>query len=207
MELLIDLHYLPNTQYFTLLANAHKVIFEKHENFVKQTYRNRTHILTPNGIDALSIPLLGSQKKVLVSQIKIDYSQKWVNQHWRAIQSAYGKSPFFVHYSELFKNALYAKHETLFELNYQLLTLCLKLLQIETSITFSEEYQKTPQTPVIDLRSAIHPKEIFSFFPNLTFTPYQQVFGKGFVEGLSILDLLFSEGSNSGSIIRGQIKN
>lgn len=205
MEVLIDLHYLPNTLYFSLLAKADKIILEKHENFVKQTYRNRAHILTPQGIDVLSIPLLGSQKKISVSEIEIDYKQKWVNRHWRAIQSAYGKAPFFIHYAELFEQQLYANYTTLFELNHQLLTLCLKLLDINTPIHFSETYQKKPSEPVIDLRSAIHPKKPFTSLPQFVFTPYQQVFGKGFVEGLSILDLLFSEGPNSGTIIRGQI--
>lgn len=205
MEILIDLQYLPTTLYFSLLANADKVIIEKHENFEKQTYRNRTHILTPQGIDVLSIPLLGSQKKIPISEIKIDYKQKWINRHWRAIQSAYGKAPFFIHYAELFEQELKATHSTLFELNSGLLTLCLKLLGIDTPIAFSLEYQKTPSEPIIDLRSAVHPKKPFTYLPKFVFTPYQQVFGKRFVEGLSILDLLFSEGPNSETIIKGQI--
>ncbi|MCB0506047.1 MAG: WbqC family protein [Cyclobacteriaceae bacterium] len=205
MEILIDLHYLPSTLYFSLLAKADKVNIEKHENFVKQTYRNRTHILTAQGIDVLSVPLLGSQKKISVSEIKIDHKQKWVNRHWRAIQSAYGKAPFFIHYAELFENELNAGHTTLFELNYRLLTLCLKLLQLDVPVAFSKTYQKKPDSTIIDLRSAVHPKRPFTFLPNPVFIPYQQVFGKRFVEGLGILDLLFSEGPNSETIIRGQI--
>jgi hypothetical protein len=207
MELLIELQYLPNTLYFSLLAHTDKVILEKHENFVKQTYRSRAHILTSNGIDILSVPVLGSQKKIPITDIKIDYKQKWQNRHWRAIQSAYGKAPFFIHYAELFNKVIFANYETLFELNYQLLTLCLKLLQLEIPMGFSEKYQNEPDLPIIDLRSAIHPKQSFTKQANFVYTPYQQVFGKGFVEGLSILDLLFSEGPNSGSIIRKQIRD
>ncbi|MCB0496274.1 MAG: WbqC family protein [Cyclobacteriaceae bacterium] len=205
MEILIDLQYLPNTLYFSLLAKADKVILEKHENFVKQTYRNRSHILTSQGIDVLSIPLLGSQKKVPVSEIKIDYKQKWVNRHWKAIQSAYGKAPFFIHYADMFEQELYSNYSTLFELNQKLLTLCLKLLQIEISVEFSEAFEKKPSQPIIDLRSAVHPKKPFTNIPQIVFTPYNQIFGKRFVEGLSVLDLLFSEGPNSEAIIKGQI--
>lgn len=188
-----------------MLAKADKVYIEKHEHFVKQTYRNRTHILSANGVDVLSIPLLGSQKKIPVSEIQIDYKQKWTNRHWRAIQSAYGKSPFFIHYSELFNEEIYAGHTNLFELNYRLLTLCLKLLEIDTPLVFTSVYQKEPSSSIIDLRSAIHPKKPFTSPSKIVYIPYQQVFGKGFVEGLSILDLLFSEGPNSGTIIRRQI--
>ncbi len=206
MQILLDLQYLPNTTYFTLLAKADKIIIEQHEHFVKQTYRNRTHILTPNGVDALSIPLIGSQKKIKIDKIKIDHTQKWANRHWRAIKSAYGKAPFFEHYADYIKAEIYRNHKTLFDLNLRLLTLCLKFLQIETPIKFTSTYQKNPNTPIIDLRSAIHPKNPLTSSLKIEYTPYQQVFGSSFVQGLSILDLLFSEGPNAGSIICNQIK-
>lgn len=206
MQILIDLQYLPNTTYFSLLAKANKIIIEKREHFVKQTFRNRTHILTPNGIDALSIPLLGSQKKIRIDEIEIDYNQKWKNRHWRAIKSAYGKAPFFEYYADFIQQEIYANRETLFELNLNLLTLCLKFLQIDTPIQFSSTFNKLAPSPLIDLRSSIHPKKEFTFSGKFEYMPYQQVFGNSFAQGLSIVDLLFSEGPNSGSIIRNQIK-
>jgi WbqC-like protein len=205
MDILIDLQYLPNTLYFSLLAKADTIIIEKHENFVKQSFRNRTHILTPNGVDSLSIPLIGSQKKIGVNTIKIDYNQKWANRHWRAIQSAYGNAPFFEYYADFIKNEIYARRETLAELNLNLLTNCLKFLQLDKQVLFTSTYQKSPNAGIIDLRSSIHPKKEFTSLVNHVYIPYQQVFGNSFVQGLSILDLLFSEGPNSGSIIRKQI--
>ncbi len=205
MQILLDLQYLPSTTYFSVIAKADKVIIERHENFIKQSYRNRTHILTPNGVDSLSIPLRGSQKKIKINEIKIDHNQKWANRHWRAIKSAYGKAPFFEYYADYIKQEIYSTHETLFELNLNLLTLCLKFLQIDTPILFTLAYQKTADSPCIDLRSSIHPKTAFTSSLKIGYTPYQQVFGSSFVQGLSILDLLFSEGPNAGTIIRKQI--
>ncbi len=205
MKILLDLQYLPNTLYFSLLAKADKVIIEQHENFVKQTYRNRTHILTVNGVDSLSIPLIGSQKKIKIDKIKIDHTQKWANRHWRAIKSAYGKAPFFEYYADYIKQEIYSAHETLFELNLNLLTLCLKFLQIDTPILFTSAYQKTADSPCIDLRSSIHPKTAVPLSLKIEYATYQHVFGNNFVQGLSIVDLLFSEGPNSGTIIRQQI--
>ncbi len=205
MQILLDLQYLPNTTYFSLLAKAEKVIIEKHENFVKQTYRNRAHILTPNGVDTLSIPLIGSQKKIKISEIKIDHSQKWANRHWRAIKSAYGKAPFFEYYADYIKQEIYADHTTLFNLNLSLLTLCLKFLQIENPLAFTSSYQKISKTPITDLRSSIHPKKSFTSSIKIEYIPYQQVFGNSFVQNLSILDLLFAEGPNAGLIIHKQI--
>lgn len=205
MDILIELQYLPNTLYFSLLAKADNIIIERNENFVKQSYRNRTHILTPNGIDSLSIPLIGSQKKVRINEIRIDHHQKWANRNWRAIKSAYGKAPFFEYYADFIEAEIYANRKTLFELNLNLLTLCLKFLEIDTPIIFTKEFQKTPSPPIIDLRSSVHPKKEFTSSLDFVYIPYQQVFGNSFVQGLSILDLLFSEGPNSESIIRNQI--
>ncbi len=205
MQILLDLQYLPNTTYFSLLTKADKIIIEQHENFVKQTYRNRTHILTPSGVDSLSIPLIGSQKKIKIDEIKIDHSQKWANRHWRAIKSAYGKAPFFEYYADYIKQEIYAEHKTLFALNLNLLTLCLRFLQIEETLAFTSSYQKTAENPILDLRSSIHPKKPLTSSLKIEYIPYQQVFGNSFVQNLSILDLLFSEGSNAGSIIRQQM--
>jgi len=205
MDILIDSQYLPNSLYFSLLAKADAIIIESKEHFVKQSFRNRAHILTPNGIDSLSIPLLGSQKKIKIDEIKIDHTQKWANRHWRAIQSAYGKAPFFIHYADFIQKEIYYKQETLFALNNRLLTLCLKFLQIDTPIIFTNEFQKMPQAGIIDLRSSIHPKKAFTIPIEHVYIPYQQVFGNRFVSGLSILDMLFTEGPNAGTVIRKQI--
>ncbi len=205
MQLLLDLQYLPNTTYFSLIAKADKVILERNENFVKQTYRNRTHILTPNGVDVLSIPLIGSQKKIGIDKIEIDHNQKWANRHWRAIKSAYGKAPFFEYYADYIKDEIYRKYTTLFELNLTLLTICLKFLQIDTPLKFTSEYKYEVKKPVLDLRSAIHPKKPLTSSLKIEYIPYPQVFGSSFVQELSILDLLFSEGPNAGTIIRHQI--
>ena len=94
MDVLIDLQYLPSTLYFSLLAKADKVMIEQHENFVKQTYRNRSHILTPNGVDSLSIPLIGSQKKIKIDKIKIDHKQKWANRHRELLNPLIAKPLF-----------------------------------------------------------------------------------------------------------------
>jgi len=205
MQLLLDLQYLPNTTYFSLLAKADNVLIEQHEHFVKQTYRNRTHILTPNGVDVLSIPLIGSQKKIKIDKIEIDHSQKWANRHWRAIKSAYGKAPFFEYYADYIKAEIYQTHNTLFALNFKLLTLCLKFLQIDTPLKFTSEYKHGTKKRILDLRSSIHPKKLFAASIKIEYIPYQQVFGNSFVQELCILDLLFSEGPNAGSIIRKQI--
>lgn len=200
-KVLIDLHYLPSIEYFTIFNLYKKIEIESFENFQKQSYRNRAAILSANRITNLSIPVLGSNSKHGIKSIQIDNKQRWMDVHWRGIISAYGKAPYFEYYKDYFQEIFDKPHEYLFDLNLELLTLCLKLLNYDNVITFSEMYQKNPEGGVLDLRSAVHPKKDFA--QNTFYQPYSyiQLFGKEFVPNLSIVDVLFCEGPNASNII------
>ena len=200
-KVLIDLQYLPSLEYFTVFNAYNNVEIEVCENFVKQSYRNRTYILSSNKTNYLSIPVLGGSSKQLIKDVKIDNNQHWINIHWRGIVSAYGRAPFFEYYADYFHQIFFKKHQLLFKLNFELLTLCLKLLNYDNVITFSKEYQKEPKEGILDLRSVIHPKKKFD--KNAFYQPYLyiQLFGREFVPNLSIIDALFCQGDSVRNII------
>ena len=127
MTALIETHYLPSIAYFSALQNVDEVILEKHERYVKQSYRNRTYIVSTQGKEKLIVPLTSKHGKVLITDVRIDYGQKWLNQHWRAIQSAYGRAPFFEYYKEDLETVLFKKTMFLYDLNFELLSMCLNL--------------------------------------------------------------------------------
>jgi hypothetical protein len=201
----IELQYLPQPEYFALLLSEPDLEIDGYEHFVKQTFRNRCRILTANGIDELSIPVLGGNKKLLAQEIKIDHSQKWLNRNWRAIQSAYGKAPFFEYYAEDLLAVYQRKHEFLFDLSLDLLTLCLDFLQIDIKLKFTSSYHDLQKTPQNDFRSKISPKSNPKFLNSYNQSVYQQVFGNNFVNNLSVIDLIFCEGPQAGGIIRSGI--
>src|SRR5690349_5579602 len=97
---LIELHYLPSVSYFSTLHGYVQIFVEKYEHYEKQTFRNRCSINTTTGRQDLIVPLTGKHGKTLIKDIQIDYTQKWLNNHWRTIQSAYGKAPFFEYYAD-----------------------------------------------------------------------------------------------------------
>ena len=101
---LLSTSYLPNINYLSQVLNHDIVFLEKHEHFVKQTYRNRCEILTSNGKLSLSIPLVKQADKELISDKKISYTEDWQKQHWRAITSAYKNSPYFEFFEDEFDN-------------------------------------------------------------------------------------------------------
>lgn len=198
---LIELHYLPSVPYFAALIHAEKIIIEKNEHFVKQSYRSRCHIRTAQGIERLVIPLTSKHGKVLITEVRIDYAQKWLNNHWRSIESAYRNAPFFEYYAHDLQEALFRKHVFLYDLNWELLTICLKWLKLEITIQESLAYEKTPAAGVQDMRNVILAKNPQQYDRYFQPTAYTQVFGNTFAEGLSIIDLVFCEGPNARKVV------
>jgi hypothetical protein len=149
----------------------------------------------------LVVPLTAKHGKVPIKDVRIEYVQKWQNNQWRTIESAYRKASFFEYYAETLNKILYTKHEFLFDLNMEMLSFCLKSLhmapRVSASVTYEKEYDKT----FLDLRSHIQAKKSYSERSFYTPHNYYQVFGNAFVENLSLIDLLFCEGPRAGSII------
>jgi len=103
--------------------------------------------------------------KIFYKDVKIDYNQNWLKNHWNAIQSAYGKAPYFEFYAEFFREILFKKIKYLFDLNIEMLDLCLKLLQVKCGIEFTESFNKMPADSTCDMRNVIHPISKLSLRP------------------------------------------
>lgn len=201
MILLTEIQYNPPVQYFWHAFRSDSLLLEAQENYIKQSYRNRCHILTAQGVQMLSVPVLrgGSKHKTHITEIEIDYSQKWCNVHWRTLQAAYGRAPYFEFYSDYIREVYARQPKFLFDLNVDLLRLYLNLLKLDKPVGFTDVYQTEVSGKVLDLRNRIHPK-IYS--DNLHIKPYKQVFGKHFAPELSIIDLLFTQGPASVSYLQ-----
>ena len=200
--ILIDLQYLPCIQYFSTLLHFDEIVLENNEHYLKQSYRNRCYILGANKIEMLIVPILDGNKKILVKDIQIDYQQRWPEIHWRTIKAAYGKSPFFEFFGDEFHQILQKKPHFLWDFNYELLTICLKLLKINKTISLTETYEKQPENDVFDARGLINPKKDAETGLDYRQMAYQQNFGNEFVPNLSIIDLLFCRGNQSLGILK-----
>lgn len=176
------------------------VYIEACENFQKQSYRNRCRFYGAEGVQTLSFPILheGGTHKIPISEIKIDYKTPWVQQHERAIISAYGMSAYFDYYKDELFAILEAGHERLFDLNLALIRFFIDKTGIKVDLRLTQDYEREPQME--DLREVIHPKRPNTILSDLGLEkPYFQVFAPkyGFQSDLSIMDLLFNEGPDS----------
>lgn len=194
-QILFSTAYFPPIEYFYLLLNTQSIYIEAHETYLKQTYRNRCHIYSPNGLQALTIPVHktnGNHTKTC--EIKISNHSDWRTQHWRSIQTAYNSSAFFMYYKDEIYQILQFSTTQLLDFNLHILKFLVNEIGIKHPINLTDIYDSKPAG--VDMRSAISPKNVTSFIE----TPeYFQVFSDkhGFLSNLTILDLLFNEGPNT----------
>lgn len=196
MNTSFPLFYAGNIEYFSHLLNYSNPVIDKGEYFQKQTYRNRCVISTANGLQTLVIPTIREHKKTSLSEMKISYAEKWQQIHWRAITSAYKNSPYFEFYEHLLLPFYQDKTLLLADFNIKLNDVLLKILKVDTIITYSETFIDTAD---IDFRN--HFLKNKSSFQH---REYLQVFSDRFPfqSNLSIFDLVFNCGPRSKEILK-----
>ncbi len=198
MNVLLVTSYWPNLHYFFYVLNASIINIEQFDNYSKQSYRNRTQILSANGILNLSIPIKKNKSEKVLNSIEISYKEDWQKNHWRAITSAYKNSPYFDFFEEDLKVFYSNKYNLLIDYNLDQLKFIIKVLKQKKNIQLTKQYESNPES-VIDLRTIIHPKQSYlsdKLVANKLDQSYYQTFENkiSFTPNLSILDLLFNKG-------------
>ncbi|WP_438961725.1 WbqC family protein [Nonlabens sp.] len=199
MDIVLHPSYFIDVVSLVHLYHADSVTLEKHDSYLKQTYRNRCYIAAANGKLALNIPIIHqkSNGSVAYSSIEIDHSQDWSTQHLKSIKSAYNSSPFYEYYEadllQLFKEI----PSYLMDWNIRTMHWLLDLLAVKKEFLDSKEYLDNHKA-----KELITAKQA----PILTLDSYIQVFQEkhGFLNALSALDLLFNLGPSAGVYLKEQ---
>jgi hypothetical protein len=206
LELLIHPTYFPSIATFAMLVQ-HEVVWEAHDNFQKQTYRNRCYICTDKGKHMLNIPIQhvgGEEGRQKYVDVRMDNSYGWKKIHWRTLETAYRTSPFFEFFEDDIKPLFEGKEESLFDFNMKTIEIIGGCLGIEIPKEKTTTYELQP-SEVRDLRFLVNAKNEKDFGLEL----YPQVFEErhGFIANLSILDLLFNEGTQTLDYLKSQSIN
>ena len=191
MDILLHPTYFPSISHFVAMAKADSITFEMEDNFQKQTNRNRMYIYSPNGIQLLNIPIKHSkQAHQKTKDVRLETAFDWQKQHFKSLEAAYRTSPFFEYYEDTIAPVFTKKHTFLMDLNFETMEVVSKCLgfRFESQKTI-EYFHDTPDFR--DFRELANGKKDTSVFE-----PYTQVFEEkhGYLNNLSILDLLFNEG-------------
>ena len=193
-EIVLSTAYLPSIEYFAFIAKSEVFFMEDAETFQKQSYRNRANIMTASGVQMLILPTRHETQRNCIRDVRIDYKCPWQLKHWRAIESAYSGTPYFLYFRDFLYPFFEKKYEFLFDYNLELTEILLKLFKIKKAPVFTGTYKKEYHER-LDLRDSIHPKKDRL----LSETPYHQVFGDrfSFIGNLSVIDLLFNAGPDT----------
>ena len=191
----------PTIASYIVIAQAERLVFEVNDSYQKQTYRNRCYIYGANGKLGLYIPVQYSQKnRQNTSEILIDNSSNWQTTHWKSLESAYKKSPYFEYYQDELISLFTRKKDSLLVFNLECIEVVNKCLNLDIdsskTINFNKEKKENDYRYLVNAR-----KE-----SKIKINPYIQVFQEkhGFINNLSILDLLFNEGPNAKSYLQTQ---
>ena len=200
--------YLPPVQYFSKLYASPCIYLETYEHYVKQTYRNRALIAGPNGVQALTIPVEHEySKRPATRDIRLSDHGNWQHLHRNALQSAYEGSPYFEYYADDILPIYDREHRFLVDFNAGFLHTICDLLNLKPNLLQTEAYADAQALGAEDFREAIRPKISHSIDKTFRSVEYYQVFRQkhGFLENLSIIDLLFNMGPESRLILRDSV--
>lgn len=189
--IIIHPSYFPSISHFVAIAQADIVTFEMEDNFQKQTNRNRMYIYSPNGIQLLNVPIKHSRDKhQRIKEVKIENDFDWQKQHFKSLEAAYRTSPFFEYFEDDLVPVFQKKHTFLMDLNLETMAIVSKCLKLEFDYDETVEYFHQVNDK-IDYRNLVNGKKDTS-----EYEAYTQVFGEkhGYLNNLSVLDLLFNEG-------------
>ena len=215
--------YMPNIGFFKKIEYSDIFVFLDDTQFSKDQYDNRNKIKTKSNSKWISVPLKRPVFRKKLNQVVISYDSEWIKSHSELIYQNYKDAPYFSSYWNEIKKILEQKSNLLIDLNLNLISYFLKILQINTTTIRSSELKitKTKTQRLVDICtqvnascyiSGIGGKNVVdeSLFKNsnikLTYENsihpnYNQIHGN-FMKNMSIIDLIFNEGEKSSEILK-----
>ena len=215
--------YLPWLGLFHKISLADMFISFNQVQYQPKNWNNRNQIKTQQGPIWLSVPVLrkGYLEKN-ISDIEINNNEPWARKHWKSLQIAYAKAPYFKRYEDFFMYIYSQRWERLVELNEKMLEGFLEILNIRVPIRSAGEWQFQGEKSDLVLNmcqqvgagdyifgeqgrdyaatSSFDEAGIRIHFQQYVHPFYPQLHGE-FLSHLSVVDLIFNCGDESRDIL------
>ena len=203
--------YFPDLTYCALMSSVDCFVVGENFQYSRQSFQNRAHVRSPDGAQWLTVPLIGGQHGLPISKTQIDYAFHWQAKHLKALRFNYGSTPFYKHYIDQVSRVIVTEHDSLAALTVASVALVHELLGLGCALENKgfngfRERRSTSRTQHLfdsDIKrnnSNESDRRILSYKHPV----YRQNFD-GFVDGMSVLDLLFSHGPEAPRILRSGI--
>ena len=203
--IIIDSSYGWPVRDMTMIVNAEKVIIEERANYQKGSYQNRMELAGPNGRHAISVPVRKG-RRVYFDQ-EIAYDEPWQHIHWQTLCSNYRRSPYFEFYEDELEPMFTKTWDKLADLSREILNFACEAIGFSPVLEFTRTFKKEHED-VLDLRD-LKGRGVYKLPDAINYKnrSYTQVFGDrhGYLEELSILDMLFNLGPGSLDHLKDQL--
>ena len=193
------LFYFPPISWFSAVYGEKEIALEVNHHYRKQTYANRMEVQGSNKLQTLSIPIQREGDNTPFSHSRINYDSDWRKNHWRTLDAAYRRAPFFEYYEDRIEPFFLQEPDLIAPHTFEIVKVLLDILGMEVEVKLTESYLDSDAYDA-DYRLAFNARKPISppwFKP----VEYQQVF-RTFEADLSILDLIANEGPAAIEVVR-----
>jgi hypothetical protein len=218
-------NYIPWKGFFDSIALTDVFVVYDDMQYTKRDWRNRNLIKTPNGLKWLTIPVEVSGKyfqKIRDTKIA---EKNWHKVHWDILKQNYKNAPCFKEVCD-WVEGLYSNcnFNFLTDVNVYFIKEINSFLGITTDLRFSSEFELAEEKTerLVKICKELNATDYYSgsaakaYMNELTFNSsginvhywdysgypeYNQLYPP-FENGVSILDLIFSEGANSKKFLK-----
>lgn len=135
---LVTPQFAPNIYDFISMLKSDKIIYLDTVSWSRKGRTHRTFIT--NGEDEiwLRVPVLTDDKKKAIKDVRIDHSEKWVSNFWKALETVFSKEVYFDHFEWEIKALLddASKFEKLIDWNLFFFQKICSFLELEIDSDF-----------------------------------------------------------------------
>lgn len=225
---IIQSNYIPWKGYFDFIDDVDLFIFHDDLQYTKGDWRNRNKVNTKNGLQWLTVPVKYQHVSQTIDATPVDYRQPWTKKHLNMVREHYHKAPFFQPYFDEYVWMLSEEYGTISDLNIALTTWIMKRLSIITPVKRSSElhpsgskterligllktvgattYVSGPAARDYLIPEEFEKNNIALEYKSYQYLEYQQQVAP-FEHGVTVLDLIFNQGTNVREYFKSTVPN